>query len=300
MKCALLIGVVYGGKSYQLKGCHNDIDHCRSYLREQGYRDIAVLKDDGSSKNQPTKEGILRELNRLVKRAQTDGARELVIQFSGHGVKHGVRAIKGTRTGGGFDTALLPSDGEKNGLLTQSTISAYLRLLPESCRVLLIFDCCHSGTITNLPYQLIHSHRFDRLNNVPFKATMLCISSCTREGKSIDVMHDGGWMGALTREMLRLLRRGEESGDLRIVSLLGDLRKAMMKHGYSQVPQISSTWKFGKRDSLAFGKKSLFFRKGGKGGKDETGKPRLPPKPKTVKELRRWRMEKRQLEREKK
>ena len=304
-KSALLIGILYKGTKYELKGCHNDVDNYNSFIKKRGYNDITVLKDTSTLKSksnskfkvgQPTKDKIIEGFNHLLNQARNKGVREFIIQFSGHGIKHTVRPISGTRTSNGYDTALIPSDFEKEGVVTQSLISAYLYKFPEGCRVLLIFDCCHSGTMTNLPYMLIHSTRFEKLNSLDFKANLLCIAGCTRDGKSVDVYNlnrDKSWSGALSWAILESLKIGEK---ITVTKILGNIRKLMIKYGYNQVPQITATWKFSPKEILAFDKKSLFFRNENIKNLNTTELINRLVAPKTVKELRAWRKEKRRIE----
>jgi hypothetical protein len=146
---ALLIGINYVGSSAELRGCHNDIDTMTRYITDQGYADgeIKVLLDDGEHE-EPTKQGIEDALSWLSSGAQAGDS--LFFHYSGHGAS--VRDDDGDEDDG-KDEALVPVDYKEAGLLRDDQVFQLLvGPLAEGVQLTCILDCCHSGTILDLPY----------------------------------------------------------------------------------------------------------------------------------------------------
>jgi metacaspase-1 len=74
---ALLVGINYVGQGYgQLRGCHNDVLNVKNFICQvHGFpeRDVLVLMDDGQH-NYPTRENIVRALQKLVALSQAGDA----------------------------------------------------------------------------------------------------------------------------------------------------------------------------------------------------------------------------------
>jgi hypothetical protein len=146
---ALLIGVnAYPnlGAQYQLYGCVNDVRAMASILGGNfGFaeQDVEIVLDEHA-----TREGITSAMQRLVERTVADDV--VVIQYSGHGSQ--ARA-GGTEEGDLLNETIVPHDSGRgsgaNRDITDDEIFAWLRTLTEKTRyVTLVFDCCHSGTVT--------------------------------------------------------------------------------------------------------------------------------------------------------
>lgn len=148
-KWALLIGIDKYPKlarRYQLSGCVNDVELMAGILQDNyGFPDnhLTLLKD-----GQATREGILAAMDALMGQVAEDDI--VVLHYSGHGSQMTDREQD---EADGRDETIVPSDSgrgsQPNRDITDDEI--YLRLLPlarTTPYVTLIFDCCHSGTIT--------------------------------------------------------------------------------------------------------------------------------------------------------
>jgi hypothetical protein len=146
---ALLIGVnAYPnlGAQYQLYGCVNDVRAMASILGGNfGFskEDVEILLEERA-----TREGITSAMHGLVERTAPDDV--VVIQYSGHGSQ--ARA-GGTEEGDLLNETIVPHDSGRgsgaNRDITDDEIFAWLQALTEKTRyVTLVFDCCHSGTVT--------------------------------------------------------------------------------------------------------------------------------------------------------
>jgi hypothetical protein len=149
-KSALIIGIneyVHLEEKYQLKGCVNDAKLMKGVLVDQfkfEESEITELHDKAASQK-----GILAAMERLVERAEKDDV--IVVHFSGHGSQ---RESADLEEGTGQDSTILPHDSgcedpHPNLGIADKEINEWLGRLSKKTRyITLIFDCCHSGTIT--------------------------------------------------------------------------------------------------------------------------------------------------------
>jgi Caspase domain len=147
-KWALLIGIdkYKYSEVRPLSGCVNDVNLMESILRENfGFPDshITVLRNEEATRGR-----ILGALDQLVKDMGQDGI--VVIHYSGHGSQMTDRE---NDEPDGMDETVVPHDSGRsphpNCDITDDEI--YLRLVSLSKKTsytTLIFDCCHSGTIS--------------------------------------------------------------------------------------------------------------------------------------------------------
>jgi len=146
---ALLVGINYVGTSAELAGCHNDVETMRRYLEEQGYPEgeVRLLLDDGEH-DAPDKANIEAGFSWLVEGAGAGDS--LFFHYSGHGAS--IRDDDSDEPDG-KDEALCPSDYESAGLIRDDDVFKLLVApLPEGAKLTCVLDCCHSGTILDLPF----------------------------------------------------------------------------------------------------------------------------------------------------
>ncbi|MDA0181904.1 caspase family protein [Solirubrobacter phytolaccae] len=130
----------------QLRGCVNDAELMAAVLRDAfGFTEegITLLRDGEASRD-----GILAAWNALVERAGPDDV--VVLHYSGHGSQMTDR--EGDEPDG-LDETIVPADSgrgsEPNRDITDDEVYELLtRLTAKTPLVTLIFDCCHSGTVT--------------------------------------------------------------------------------------------------------------------------------------------------------
>ncbi|CAM9676727.1 unnamed protein product [Ectocarpus sp. 12 AP-2014] len=148
---ALLIGINYTGGKGELKGCHNDVKQMREYITTHGYpadgANLKIVSDDGEHE-EPTKENILKAIKWLVHGAKAGDS--LFMHYSGHGgsVKDNTGDEEDNK-----DETMIPVDYMKSGQIKDDEILKELVLpLPEGVVLSVVMDCCHSGSILDLPY----------------------------------------------------------------------------------------------------------------------------------------------------
>lgn len=149
-KRALLIGINYVGQQGQLSGCHNDVARIKEYLMErEGFRsaNIHILMDDGAHEN-PTHANILAAFAKLTNATEPGDA--AFFHYSGHGGR--VEDDDGDEEDG-YDETLIPVDFQSAGQIRDDTIFVELvGNMPKGSTLTCLMDCCHSGSILDLPY----------------------------------------------------------------------------------------------------------------------------------------------------
>mmetsp|Transcript_2251 Transcript_2251/g.6623 ORF Transcript_2251/g.6623 Transcript_2251/m.6623 type:complete len:273 (+) Transcript_2251:234-1052(+) len=152
-KKALLIGINYVGQQGELRGCHNDVDSMLTFLKSRGFVDdscqVKILRDNGTDED-PTHDNILAALDWLADGVAAGDT--LFLHYSGHGSR--VPDRDGDE-GDKYDETMVPLDYESRGQLTDDVIHQKLVLnIPEGSSLTAVMDCCHSGSILDLPYNL--------------------------------------------------------------------------------------------------------------------------------------------------
>ena len=154
---ALLIGINYPGTEAELNGCVNDVRMMKRWLHQNGWSDapddMAILVDDPTEpgSQMPTCENIISRCKWLVEGAAAGDS--LFIHYSGHGSQ--LENTDGTEEDG-FDETLVPCDYSTAGQIRDDTLfSLLVAPLEKGVQLLAIFDCCHSGTMLDLPYDFV-------------------------------------------------------------------------------------------------------------------------------------------------
>ena len=241
-KQALLIGINYEGTDAELSGCVNDVRNVKQVLLDKyGYQEneIIMMTDDPESDDlQPTKNNILIQMINLIS-ASTE-CHEIWFHYSGHGSY--VPDSSGDEDDG-YDEVIVPVDYDQSGLVTDDLIRAVLDRLEPACRCLVVFDCCHSGTLADLPYVYRdnRSSSGQEPENTPDKtpADVLMISGCKDDQTSADAMIQEEWAGAMTHHLLEVLEDYDYT--IQLKKLISRLRVKLKNGGYTQYPVLSSS-----------------------------------------------------------
>lgn len=149
-KRAVMIGINYIGQSGELAGCHNDVLNMKEYImdvHEFEEDNITVLMDDGVHSN-PTRNNIMFAYEKIVMESQPGDV--VYLHYSGHG---GKLRDDGNDEEDGFDETLVPLDYQRSGQIRDDDLLKYLVVpMKEGVFVTSVMDCCHSGTVLDLPY----------------------------------------------------------------------------------------------------------------------------------------------------
>lgn len=157
-KRAVLVGINYEGQSGQLSGCANDAYHMKDYLTKiHGFREenITLLTDDatGSRHGQtmPTKQKLIAALQHLVDASRSGDS--VFFHYSGHGgfLEADYNSLK--RKNDRYDQTLIPLDHRRAGQIRDFNLfNHFVRPMPRGVTVTCLMDCCHSGSVLDLPY----------------------------------------------------------------------------------------------------------------------------------------------------
>lgn len=156
-KRALLIAINYVGQKGELTGCINDALNMKKYIMDiWGFEDenITMIMDDGEHM-EPTRENILNAYNDLV--IQSEAGDSIFCHYSGHGGK--LRDDDGDE-GDGYDETLVPVDFARSGQIRDDDLyESLVGCMPRGVYMTCLMDCCHSGTVLDLPYKFVAPER---------------------------------------------------------------------------------------------------------------------------------------------
>eukprot|EP00386_Alphamonas_edax_P011141 GDKI01035444.1.p1 GENE.GDKI01035444.1~~GDKI01035444.1.p1 ORF type:complete len:370 (-),score=115.02 GDKI01035444.1:55-1164(-) len=151
---SVLIGINYfGQKPGELRGCHNDVETIKRFITKQGFpsnpqQQKVLLDGKGDPTTEPTRDNIIAAMKWLVSGAKAGDV--LYMHYSGHG---GSLKDDNGDEADGRDETMVPVDYKEKGQIRDDLIYDILvRALPAGVRLTVIFDCCHSGTLMDLPY----------------------------------------------------------------------------------------------------------------------------------------------------
>lgn len=150
-KRAVMIGINYVGQQGELSGCHNDVKNMMEYLiTKEGFelQNITVLMDDGQH-DSPNYRNIMEAYRAIVRQSRSGDT--VFLHYSGHGGR--VKDVSGDEDDG-FDETLIPVDFERAGQIIDDDLCLKLvKPMQKGVLVTSLMDCCHSGTVLDLPYR---------------------------------------------------------------------------------------------------------------------------------------------------
>lgn len=209
MKFALLIGINYKGiENSELIGCIDDVLRMKDMLiNELGYQEknIILLRDDTDNRElYPTKNNILKKLEEFVTNKTTED--DLWFHYSGHG---SIRRDRSNDEKENIDSVVIPNDFQTNGVILDDDI--YTIIQNVKGKLFLLFDCCHSGSICDLPWSTQYiDDKLKKTNintNQPVNQNIYAISGSTDIQISMEKYNEilQKEVGALTNAFLMLL-----------------------------------------------------------------------------------------------
>lgn len=246
---SLLIGIDYKGSSYELENCIHDIEHVmdlflKPKLNVKPLEMIVMSDHQKGSSLYPTRSNILSQFDAFVKRANK--SKQGYFHYSGHGSY--MKDYNGDELDK-RDEALCPIDGDYEGFIEDDLVFEHLvKSLDKDVKLTAVTDCCHSGTIMDLPYKWTADGDYvfeNRLSNAELAKlpNVVMLSGC----KDKQTSSDGGQIegtskgsGALTGAFLETLR--EYNFEITYRQLLTRIRERLKNDGFDQVPQLSTTY----------------------------------------------------------
>lgn len=239
-KKALLIGCNYpNDPNNKLYGCISDVINMSNTLVDAfdyDLNNITVLRDDSKNPNNlPTKSNILNILNTLAN--NSGNLTEIWFHYSGHGSQI---QDKNNDESDALDEVIVPTDFKTVGFISDDEIFDILKKISVKCRVILCFDCCHSGSICDLAYGFQPNGRpFLLSNKTLVNQNIYCFSACRDNQTSADTYSyvECRNLGAFTTIFLYCLRMNHFNVD--VLKLYSDVCNIMLLNGFTQIPQFS-------------------------------------------------------------
>lgn len=222
-RIALLVGVAkyaHLSEAEQLAGCTNDVDAMAEVLTSRfGFEPANILRLTNEQATGQAIRGAFRELARRV--SALPAARrpaQVLFHFSGHGSQ-----IPDQPTGpdhdedDGLDETLVPFDAVRQGGaqdIRDDEINAFVDELCAGGRanMLVVFDCCHSGTgargatrTRKLDRRLQRTNSTSPLNRKSLPAGAVFLSACRDREVEPEFQDGDRTYGLLTRFLVEVL-----------------------------------------------------------------------------------------------
>ncbi len=237
-RLALCFGLNYTGSGAALRGCINDAVNLRGVLQARYGFEVTMMTD--STARKPTAANIRQAIRDLVAATSDPAVDEIFLSYSGHG-SH-VRDQSGDERDG-QDETLVPLDYLRAGHIKDDELHQMLTSVRRDCRVVLLFDSCHSGSIVDLHY-LYSAPNSMTLENPrsALQQKIVCLSGCTDSTTSADAYIAAArkFQGAMTTAFLQTL--ADKQYRLSCLDLLGGVQRMVRAAGHRQVPQLTSSF----------------------------------------------------------
>jgi hypothetical protein len=239
MKKLFLIGCNYYNSECELRGCINDVIAIEAEYSKRGFTEVTrfVETPDRSSSTEPTKVQTLQALAHWIETSKSGDF--LAFHFSGHGTY--VDDLNNDEKDGRDEAiclldAIVLDDELKNILVDH---------LPAGVKLRCLFDCCHSGTIMDLPWTAAFNGsitQFQDENEDHSIRDILMISGCRDNQTSADAWIQANQKneGAMTWAWLQTLNKADEyQKNMTWHDAIQRMRFTLMDAGYDQVPQVT-------------------------------------------------------------
>lgn len=225
-----------------MRGCINDVENMADVLKTKLNFDTTSYTDKDTP-SMTTKVGIVSALYQLAVQTWKEEVDTVWIHYSGHGsyVQDNTRSRD---EADGCDECLVPSDYETSGVILDDDIHQIFTSFHPETRVVCVFDCCHSGTIGDLPYRWRNEWEVSLANRkFDIPANVLTLSGCRDDQTSADafsVVNRNEYEGALSGCLQIALDTCESNVDVFV--LLGIIRSSLRKRKFPQYPVLGSNY----------------------------------------------------------
>ena len=217
-KIALLVGLNYpGDTTYMLNASYNDVLLVQKHLVDnEGFRneDILILTDKNPQDTTyyATFYNIITRIKEIIELATSDDL--IFFYFTGHGCQ--INDNNGDETDS-KDECFVPADHNKN-IITDDLL--YDLFSKANCSILSMFDCCSSGSISDLKYKF-SLNPYTLTNNLSINdesKDIVCLSSSSDSKDSYEqvlptALGKVKWFSIYTYNIIRHLSTNQESFD---------------------------------------------------------------------------------------
>lgn len=184
---AVLVGLTYSipGAEEGIEGVPSlvapprDVEHLETFLRLHNLNDVSVYTDEVQSPTDIAWErgstrAIKSYLSGLVSRSMMENLEFCLFYFSGHGAEmpldeddqypadenNSIVRPGGAPTAQGMDEAIVSTNWLATGPIVDNVIRNIMANANPATRFVLIFDCCNSHTMADLPFEYYSSTKF--------------------------------------------------------------------------------------------------------------------------------------------
>ena len=233
IKKSLLIGCDYEGTDSELKGCSKDVEEMDKFLLPKKYQNLILCDDTERNLTNvtdlPTEKNIKYHMKNILEPSENN---KYFVHFSGHGYfTH--EPFSNTDELDGRDEMIFSSDLVS---ITDDVFNDFFDHLPKKCKVFILIDACHSGTMGDLRYRLSEENFKEIIESSDNhnKADIVMISGCKDSQTSADAFLNGSYRGAMTSAFLNSFDE-----NLTINDLVLKMREWLKKNKFPQVPQLT-------------------------------------------------------------
>jgi hypothetical protein len=237
-KKALLIGCNYiAVPNLSLRGCIDDVLNMENMLLNK-YKylknEIVILRDDLQIEyGLPTKQNIINNLTSIVN--QSGLFDEIWIHYSGHGSQIDVN--------NSIESVIIPVDYYIHGPILEDELFAIIKNI--KCPAILLFDCCHSGNICDMPWRF----EVNSTGNISVSKSSVNVinpniyifSGCKESQKCLDEYDKEilDYVGAFTVSFLKCLYSNKK--DIPIYLFFKNICDYMKRKGFQQQPVLTTS-----------------------------------------------------------
>lgn len=232
----LAIAINYYNTANQLNGCINDNIAIVKKLNTWGFNTTS-LTDLPTCKNKPTiinvKNAFSQLLQSSIQAIKLTGKANIFIHYSGHGTQ--ATDVNGDEVDG-KDECMYVLDG----IIRDDDVRLMLSKFPKECNIFMVMDCCHSGSVCDLQYNMNYNGVCTELSSsYKLESNITMISGCLDNQTAADayILDKKMYYGACTAAFIKTL---ELQGDnLLLVQLWSSMLLYMINNKYSQRPALS-------------------------------------------------------------
>jgi len=242
-RVALLFGLNYEGTNNALRGCVNDVNNMSKWLEDQGFECEKCCDYTTTCASY-----MIRKISELAHRTHIEKIETVWIHYSGHGTY--IKDKSGDELDG-HDECLCPSDLV---LIPDDYLQDLFKTFSRKTKLIFMADCCHSGTISDLPFSWDYENlTYTRDNEEKFKNKIVTISGCKDDQTSADaylpdsISGQHQFSGAMTTHLLQLLYKGTFD----LFSICKELNILLKANGFEQRPRLSSSYNI-RKDAQIF------------------------------------------------
>lgn len=186
---AFIFGSDYKGSEEALQSCVADCTRISEALKSKSFTVEPHWSD--AALDWPK---IQSSLTAFVKSLKSGD--KAIVYYSGHGLQ--VKDNNGDEEDGNDEAVYTGNEV----YVRDDDLRSIFQLAVAGVKLLVVFDCCHSGSMLDLPYR-INDMALKKESNFTFRADIICISGCF----DTEVSYEARGTGFLTDCFVKLLTR---------------------------------------------------------------------------------------------